>query len=72
MNPQATVLVYEANQIHHGALVPPGERPDTQYLCGLDRFREEWIATMDNGTKLTVHGGKQFVHNLSIPAVRQW
>ena len=72
VNPQATVLVYEANQIHHGALVPPGERPDTQYLCGLDLFREEWIATMDNGTKVTVHGGKQFVHNLSIPAVRQW
>tara|TARA_B110000208_G_scaffold90349_1_gene113848 strand:+ start:6004 stop:7356 length:1353 start_codon:yes stop_codon:yes gene_type:complete len=71
-NPHARVLVYEANQIHHGALLPPGQKPESQYLCGLDNFKPEWIATWDNGTRATVHGGKNYVTNLSIPAARKW
>ena len=59
-NPHATVLVYMASNIHHGSLVPRGARPDTSALCGLDNFKEEWIATLDNGSYVTIHGGKQY------------
>ena len=75
MSPRTRVLVYNANNIHHGALVPPAAaRPDApgSYLCGLDNFKPEWRATYDNGTAYTVHGGTQYVHNLSIPAARAW
>ena len=71
-NPNATVLVYQANQLHHGSLVPPGASADTQYLCGLDNFKPEWIATTDNGTRATAHAGKQYIQNLSNPAARRW
>ena len=77
-NPRTKVLVYEANQLHHGALVPPGAEPDAQGLCGLDNFRAEWIATTNDGARLTAHPsaraphGAQYVHNLSIPAMRRW
>jgi len=63
---------YNANQIHHGADLPPGNTPETNYMCGLDRFRPEWRATMDDGTPLTTHGGRQYVHNLSNPDCRDW
>ena len=74
VNPHARVLVYNANQLHHGADVPPGAKPDTpgSYMCGLDNFQPEWRATYDNGTAYTTHGGTQYVHNLSIPAARAW
>jgi len=71
-NPNATVLVYMANNMHHGALVPPGERPDSHYLCGLDLFKKEWIATMDNGSYVTDGRGKKYTHNLSNPECRKW
>ena len=63
---------YNANQIHHGADLPPGNRPETNYMCGLDHFLPEWRATADDGTPLTVHDGAQYVHNLSNPACRKW
>lgn len=72
VNSDVRVLVYNANQIHHGMLVPPGGRPDSNYLCGLDGFDVAWIATADDGSKLTVHNGKQYVHNLSNPECRRW
>jgi hypothetical protein len=74
VNPRARVLMYSANQLHHGADVPAGARPDRpgSYMCGLDHFRPAWRATYDNGTAYTEHGGTQYVHNLSIPAARAW
>ena len=71
-NPHARVLVYNANQIHHGADRPPGCLAESNYLCGLDRFKPEWRATTDNGTDLTTGGGKYYVHNLSNPGCRKW
>ena len=58
------MLVYNANQLHHGAMRPPGNGPESNYLCGLDRFKPEWRATMDNGTTI---GRKEYIHNLSNP-----
>lgn len=71
VNPHARVLVYNANQLHHGADVPPPETPPPPgYMCGLDGFRPEWRATYDNGTAYVTH--RTYVHNLSIPAARAW
>ena len=71
VNPHARVLLYNANQLHHGADVPPGEKPPGPgYMCGLDNFKPEWRSTYDNGSAYVTHG--TYVHNLSIPAARAW
>lgn len=39
------VLVYKANQIHHGAMMPPGQKPDgSNGFCGLNNFKAEWVS----------------------------
>jgi hypothetical protein len=71
VNPNAKVLVYMANNLHHGAMKPPGQGPDKNYKCGLDNFKAEWRRTYDNGTVYTSKG-KNYVHNLSNPECRKW
>jgi hypothetical protein len=72
VNPHTRVLVYNANQLHHGAMLPPGRRPEQNYLCGLDLFKPEWRATLPNGSAATAHGGNYYLHNLTNPDVRRW
>ena len=66
------VLAYMANQIHHGAMIPPGQTPETNLLCGLDNFKAEWIVQAPNGSNVTIHNGKQYVQDLSSPQARAW
>ena len=66
------VLVYQANQIHHGAMMPPGQTPETNLLCGLDNFKAEWIVKAPNGSNVTIHAGKQYAQDLSSPQARAW
>ena len=71
INPHARYLIYMANNIHHGSVVPPAGSHDTNYKCGLDRFKMEWAATLDDGTPIT-DKGKYYMHNLSNPNCRAW
>ena len=66
------VLAYKANQIHHGAMMPPGQTPDVNLLCGLDNFKAEWIVKTPNGSNVTIHAGKQYAQDLSNPQARAW
>ena len=73
LNPDTKVLMYQANQMVHSrnpALLPPGNRPETLLPCGLENVKREWLATYDNGT-LYDNKGHSYMHNLSIPAMRQ-
>lgn len=74
VNPAAKVLVYMANQLHHGAMRPAGSADEAGYKCGLDNFRPEWRVTYDNGTVYRSKTGRaaQYLHNLSDPAAREW
>lgn len=71
INPTAKYLMYMANNIHHGSLVPPTGKQDSNYECGLDNFKLEWVATLDDGTPIT-DKGKYYMHNLSNPDCRAW
>ena len=88
-NPNARVIIYNANNIHHGALLPPAHGSARSegagsYMCGLDHFKLDWATTYDNGTRVSFlipedlpplgnnTRNPHYMHNLSIPAVRDW
>ena len=58
-NPNVKTIVYNANNIHQGALLPGiPSRPNRtsapgNYMCGLDRFKKEWATTYANGTAVS-------------------
>lgn len=60
-----------ASQMHHGKLLPPGHKAEENYACGLDKFKPEWIATLDDGSPAEIKGG-HYIHNLSNPDMREW
>ena len=90
-NANVRVIVYNANNIHHGALLPPAPPKFTpraegtgSYMCGLDHFQLDWATTYDNGTRVSFlipedlpplgnnTRNPHYMHNLSMPPVRDW
>ena len=76
VNPNSKVILYQANMIvhsHKASLMPTGV-PETLLLCGLDNVAPSMLARDPaTGTLVTTHGGSQYIHNLSDPAMRaQW
>eukprot|EP00040_Diaphanoeca_grandis_P018649 m.98092 g.98092 ORF g.98092 m.98092 type:complete len:483 (-) comp27034_c0_seq6:112-1560(-) len=77
-NPNAKVLMYQANQLTHSRqpnLLPPGHTVESLLPCGLENVKREWLVTKDDGTLHVSKPGKAgfYIHNLSNPEMRaQW